>query len=50
MPVCQCSNFKFKVEFKKKMKIPSHIKKFADKATANLPVKSAGRYEAEYQK
>jgi ribosome-associated toxin RatA of RatAB toxin-antitoxin module len=33
------------------MEIPSHIKKFADKATANLlPVKSAGRYEAEYQK
>jgi hypothetical protein len=33
------------------MVIPSHIKKFADEATANLlPVKSAGRYEAEYQK
>jgi hypothetical protein len=33
------------------MEIPSHIKKFADKVTANLPpVKSASRYEAEYQK
>jgi hypothetical protein len=49
MSICQCLNFKSKVEFKK-MKIPSHIKQFADKATANLPVKSAGRYEAEYQK
>jgi hypothetical protein len=35
----------------KKMEIPSRIKKFADKVTANLlPVKYAGRYEAEYQK
>jgi hypothetical protein len=35
------------------MEIPhiSHIKKIAYKATANLlTVKSAGRYEAEYQK
>jgi hypothetical protein len=33
------------------MEIPSDIKNFADKATANLlPVKSASRYEAEYQK
>jgi hypothetical protein len=35
MSICQCSNFKFKLVFKK-IEIPSHIKKFADKATANL--------------
>jgi hypothetical protein len=35
----------------KKWKFPHTSKKIADKVTANvLPVKSAGRYEAEYQK
>jgi hypothetical protein len=39
------------MSYLKKIEIPSHIKKFTDKATANLlPVKSAGQNEAEYQK
>jgi hypothetical protein len=50
LSICQCWNFKFKLVFKK-MEIPSHIKFFLDKVTANLlPVKFGGPYEAEYQK
>jgi hypothetical protein len=35
MSIYHYSNFKFKLVFKKG-EIPSHIKKFADEATANL--------------